>query len=181
MVAAVIDEWQANGRVGIRLSPTTPDAGSTPSDSDVMGTYGYLIGHLNRFNLSYLHLVKGSTTASRELPAGVGGAAPSVQRPLYRQQRLHAEDGPGRPPPPGPPTGSLSPSVVLRAHAPCGTATRRCVGETRGQNGWLPAGVTPLVLFKGQCTIYYFFRELRRYRPLAAQRSERDHVALYFC
>jgi N-ethylmaleimide reductase len=71
VVAAVVEEWQDSGRVGIRLSPTTPDAGNTPPDSDVMGTYGYLIQQLNRFNLAYLHFVEGSTAASRELPAGV--------------------------------------------------------------------------------------------------------------
>lgn len=72
VIAAVVDEWQDSGRVDIRLSPTTPDADNTPRGSDVMGTYGYLTGQLNQFNLTYLHLVEGSTTASRELPAGVG-------------------------------------------------------------------------------------------------------------
>jgi 2,4-dienoyl-CoA reductase-like NADH-dependent reductase (Old Yellow Enzyme family) len=71
VVAAVVDEWQDSGRVGIRLSPTTPDAGNTPPDSDVMGTYGYLIQQLNQFNLACLHFVEGSTATSRELPAGV--------------------------------------------------------------------------------------------------------------
>ncbi|MFD2937459.1 alkene reductase [Spirosoma flavum] len=71
VVAAVVEEWQDSGRVGIRLSPTTPDAGNTPPDSDVMGTYGYLIQALNTFNLAYLHMVEGKTGGSRELPAGI--------------------------------------------------------------------------------------------------------------
>ncbi|WP_373806935.1 alkene reductase, partial [Delftia acidovorans] len=45
--------WGAD-RVGIRLSPVTPNAGNTPLDSDVMALYGYLIPQLNRFGLAYL-------------------------------------------------------------------------------------------------------------------------------
>nr|WP_216295496.1 alkene reductase [Delftia acidovorans]MCA1071324.1 N-ethylmaleimide reductase [Delftia acidovorans] len=62
--------WGAD-RVGIRLSPVTPNAGNTPLDSDVMALYGYLIPQLNRFGLAYLHVVEGATGGSRELPPGV--------------------------------------------------------------------------------------------------------------
>lgn len=67
---AVVNVWGA-ARVGIRLSPVTPDAGNTPVDSDVMATYGYLIGQLNRHGLAYLHFVEGATATSRDVPDGV--------------------------------------------------------------------------------------------------------------
>ncbi|MEG1052893.1 MAG: hypothetical protein RSF79_12715 [Janthinobacterium sp.] len=67
---AVVNVWGA-AKVGIRLSPVTPDAGNTPVDSDVMATYGYLIGQLNRHGLAYLHFVEGATATSRDVPDGV--------------------------------------------------------------------------------------------------------------
>lgn len=70
VVEAVLGVWEP-GRVGIRLSPTTPDAGNTPPDSDVMATYGHLIRSLNRFGLAYLHFVEGATGGTRKLPAGI--------------------------------------------------------------------------------------------------------------
>jgi len=70
VVEAVLGVWES-GRVVIRLSPTTPDAGNTPLDSTVMETYGYLIRQLNRFNLAYLHVVEGSTAGPRTLPEGI--------------------------------------------------------------------------------------------------------------
>lgn len=71
VVDAVVGVWKDSGLVGIRLSPTTPDAGNTPTDSDVMDTYGFLIKQLNTYNLAYLHFVEGNTAQSRELPEGV--------------------------------------------------------------------------------------------------------------
>lgn len=67
---AVAQVW-GGARVGIRLSPVTPNAGNTPLDSDVMALYSYLIPQLNRFGLAYLHFVEGATGGSRELPPGV--------------------------------------------------------------------------------------------------------------
>lgn len=58
-------------RVGIRLSPVTPDVGNTPLDSNVMATYGHLIRELNRFQLAYLHVVEGVTGGSRAVPEDV--------------------------------------------------------------------------------------------------------------
>jgi N-ethylmaleimide reductase len=75
---ALVDIW-GSGRVGIRLSPVTPDAGNTPPDSNVMGLYGYLIQQLNKFNLAYLHFVEGATATSREVPEGVDMDALSAQ------------------------------------------------------------------------------------------------------
>lgn len=57
--------------VGIRLSPTTPDAGNTPMASQVMETYGYLMDKLNAYDLAYLHFVEGATAGSRDLPERV--------------------------------------------------------------------------------------------------------------
>ncbi|GFM76148.1 alkene reductase [Pseudomonas cichorii] len=67
---AIVDIWGSD-RVGIRLSPVTPDAGNTKPDSNVMGLHGYLIRQLNTFNLAYLHFVEGATATSREVPEGV--------------------------------------------------------------------------------------------------------------
>ncbi|MBE8716638.1 alkene reductase [Cellvibrio polysaccharolyticus] len=70
VTAAVVEVW-GHERVGIRLSPVTPDAGNTPLDSQVMQTYGYLIEQLNRFQLAYLHFVEGATATSRLVPENV--------------------------------------------------------------------------------------------------------------
>ncbi|SHM63298.1 N-ethylmaleimide reductase [Pseudomonas asturiensis] len=75
---AIVKIW-GNDRVGIRLSPVTPDAGNTPPDSNVMAMYGYLIQQLNTFDLAYLHFVEGATATSREVPAGVDMDALSAQ------------------------------------------------------------------------------------------------------
>ncbi len=75
---AIVDIW-GHDRVGIRLSPVTPDAGNTPPDSNVMALHGYLIQQLNRFNLAYLHFVEGATATSREVPEGVDMDALSAQ------------------------------------------------------------------------------------------------------
>jgi N-ethylmaleimide reductase len=75
---AIVDIW-GNDRVGIRLSPVTPDAGNTPPDSNVMALHGYLIQQLNRFDLPYLHFVEGATATSREVPEGVDMDALSAQ------------------------------------------------------------------------------------------------------
>jgi N-ethylmaleimide reductase len=64
---AVIDVW-GPGRVGIRLSPLSSQLVNTPLDSDVMGTYGYIIDQLNDFGLAYLHFVEGSPAGDRPNP-----------------------------------------------------------------------------------------------------------------
>ncbi|MBC3361511.1 alkene reductase [Pseudomonas sp. SWRI154] len=78
VTAAIVKIWGSE-RVGIRLSPVTPDAGNTPPDSNVMATYGYLIQQLNAFGLAYLHFVEGATATTREVPAGVDMDALSEQ------------------------------------------------------------------------------------------------------
>lgn len=75
---AIVDIW-GHDRVGIRLSPVTPDAGNTPPDSNVMALHGYLIQQLNRFDLAYLHFVEGATATSRDVPEGVDMDALSAQ------------------------------------------------------------------------------------------------------
>lgn len=74
----IVKIW-GHDRVGIRLSPVTPDAGNTPPDSNVMAMYGYLIQQLNQFNLAYLHFVEGATAISRTVPEGVDMDALSAQ------------------------------------------------------------------------------------------------------
>ncbi|MFI8479144.1 alkene reductase [Pseudomonas sp. NPDC078700] len=75
---AIVKIW-GNDKVGIRLSPVTPDAGNTPPDSNVMAMYGYLIQQLNRFDLAYLHFVEGATATSRAVPEGIDLDALSTQ------------------------------------------------------------------------------------------------------
>jgi N-ethylmaleimide reductase len=70
VTAAVVEVW-GHDRVGIRLSPVTPDAGNTPLDSQVMQIYGHLIDQLNRFQLAYMHFVEGATATSRSVPDGI--------------------------------------------------------------------------------------------------------------
>jgi N-ethylmaleimide reductase len=70
-VAEAVTEVWGGERVGIRLSPVSPNVGEIPLDSDVMGTYGYLIEQLNRFGLVYLHCVEGETTGPRNIPSDV--------------------------------------------------------------------------------------------------------------
>lgn len=67
---AVVAIWGGD-RVGIRLSPVTPDVGNTPLDSQVMETYGHLIQELNGLELAYLHVVEGATGGSRAVPDNV--------------------------------------------------------------------------------------------------------------
>ncbi len=69
-VAAAVTEVWGGERVGIRLSPLTPQPGNTPLDSDPMGTYGYLVERLNYFGLAYMHCIEGATQGSRDEPPG---------------------------------------------------------------------------------------------------------------
>jgi N-ethylmaleimide reductase len=71
VLGAITEVWGGGERVGIRLSPVTPEAGHIPLDSNVMGTYGHLIDLLRPFKLMYLHFVEGATGTSRALPPGV--------------------------------------------------------------------------------------------------------------
>ena len=61
ILEAIIPIW-GSGRVGIRLSPygTFNDI----ADSDPKGLFAYLINELNRFNLSYLHLIEPRATTA---------------------------------------------------------------------------------------------------------------------
>ena len=70
-VAEAVTGVLGGDRVGIRLSPITPQVGNTPLDSDPAGTYGTLIEALNQFSLVYLHLIEGATQGSREEIKGV--------------------------------------------------------------------------------------------------------------
>jgi N-ethylmaleimide reductase len=70
-VAQAVTEIWGGERVGIRLSPVSPNVGQIPLDSDVMGTCGYLIERLNPLGLVYLHCVEGETTGPRNVPADV--------------------------------------------------------------------------------------------------------------
>ena len=64
---AVTEIW-GGARTGLRLSPFTPANGI--SESDPMGTYGWIIPQLNRFSLAYLHMIEGATGGPRGLREG---------------------------------------------------------------------------------------------------------------
>ena len=66
---AVVGVWGGD-RVGIRLSPLTPQVGNTPLDSDPMALYSTLIERLNDLGLVYIHMIEGATQGSREEPPG---------------------------------------------------------------------------------------------------------------
>ncbi|HEX4172993.1 MAG TPA: alkene reductase [Acetobacteraceae bacterium] len=67
-VAEAVSGVWGGDRVGIRLSPVSPNVGGTPLDSDPMATYGDLVAQLNTFGLGYLHCVEGETTGPRTIP-----------------------------------------------------------------------------------------------------------------
>jgi len=70
-VAEAVTGVLGGDRVGIRLSPITPQVGNTPLDSEPAKTYGKLIDELNAFGLVYLHLIEGATQGSRDEVQGV--------------------------------------------------------------------------------------------------------------
>ncbi|HIF78440.1 MAG TPA: alkene reductase, partial [Sulfitobacter sp.] len=69
---AVTKVWGGE-RVGLRLSPFSPANGI--EDANPQETFEYVVKGLNRYNLSYLHLVEGATGGSRELDEGESIAA----------------------------------------------------------------------------------------------------------
>jgi len=69
---AVTKVWGGE-RVGLRLSPFSPANGI--EDAKPQETFEYVVKGLNRYNLSYLHLVEGATGGSRELDEGESIAA----------------------------------------------------------------------------------------------------------
>jgi N-ethylmaleimide reductase len=65
---ALVGEWGAE-RVGVRLSPTNPF--NDMADSNPAATFAVAVGELNRFGLSYLHIVEPIATdplAAGEMP-----------------------------------------------------------------------------------------------------------------
>jgi N-ethylmaleimide reductase len=56
-------------RVGVRLSPLSPVNGAD-LDSDPEGTYAYVVGQLNAFDLAYIHIIEGVTQGAREVAGG---------------------------------------------------------------------------------------------------------------
>ncbi|WP_142847720.1 alkene reductase [Telmatospirillum sp. J64-1] len=64
---AVIATWSAD-RVGIRLSPISP--ANDIADSNPEAVFSYAVEQLNRFGLSYLHVVEGATGGPREVENG---------------------------------------------------------------------------------------------------------------
>ena len=69
VVDAVCEVWGGGQRVGIRLSPSTTQPGSTDLDSDPTGTYGAYVEALNARNLLYVHVIEGITQKTRESDA----------------------------------------------------------------------------------------------------------------
>ncbi len=53
------------GRAGIRLSPVSP-VNDAELDSNPAATYGYVVEQLNKFGLTYLHVIEGVTQGPRE-------------------------------------------------------------------------------------------------------------------
>ena len=78
---AVTGVWGGGGRVGIRLSPITPQVGEIGIDSTVMATYSHLVEQLDRFGLVYMHVIEGVTQGDRTEP---GGYSSQKLRRLFR-------------------------------------------------------------------------------------------------
>ena len=64
---AVTEIWGAD-RTGLRLSPFSPANGLDIGDAQA--TFEHVVAGLNRYGLSYLHVVEGATGGPRDLPAG---------------------------------------------------------------------------------------------------------------
>ena len=62
---AVVDAV-GGGRTGIRLSPVTP--ANDAFDSDPQPLFEYVVKHLAKLGLAYVHLIVGATGGARELP-----------------------------------------------------------------------------------------------------------------
>jgi len=73
VAAAVVEVWGAD-RVGIRLSPVSPNV-SIGLDSNPMATYGALVAELSALRLVYLHCVEGETIGPRNIPRDFSFAA----------------------------------------------------------------------------------------------------------
>ena len=80
-VAEAVTRVLGGDRVGIRLSPITPQVANTPLDSNPATTYGTLIDELNQFSLVYMHLIEGATQGSRD---EVGGVSYQAMRRRFR-------------------------------------------------------------------------------------------------
>ena len=92
VVAAVVDIWGGD-RVGIRLSPTAPQVGDIPLDSDPMATFGALLDGLRPFNLAYLHEIEGATQANRDEPPGFSNQALRQRfTGLYMANNMYTRD-----------------------------------------------------------------------------------------
>jgi N-ethylmaleimide reductase len=62
---AIVDAI-GGGRTGIRLSPVTP--ANDAFDADPQPLFEYVVKHLAKLNLAYLHIIEGATGGARELP-----------------------------------------------------------------------------------------------------------------
>ena len=62
---AVVDAV-GGGRTGIRLSPVTP--ANDAFDSDPQPLFEYVVKHLAKLGLAYVHIIVGATGGARELP-----------------------------------------------------------------------------------------------------------------
>ena len=65
IIDAVVKEIGA-GKIGIRLSPTTP--ANDISDSNPQPVYEYLIKEINKRNIAFIHFIEGSTGGTRDIP-----------------------------------------------------------------------------------------------------------------
>ena len=75
VVEAVVAAWEP-GRVGVRLSPTSPF--NSMYDADPVATFGYAAGALDRFGLAYLHAIE--PVAGRGVVPGAPAVAPELRR-----------------------------------------------------------------------------------------------------
>ncbi len=74
-VAEAVTAVWGGKRVGVRLSPITPQVGEIGIDSTVMATYSHVVEQLNRFGLVYMHIIEGVTQGDRTEPAGYSSQA----------------------------------------------------------------------------------------------------------
>jgi len=87
IVSALISVWGA-GRVAVRIGPNGTWNGI--SDSDPKELFSSVAGHLNQFELAYLHLIEPRIAGSDLIDVGQGPIAAEWLRPLFKGKLISA-------------------------------------------------------------------------------------------
>jgi N-ethylmaleimide reductase len=87
IIEAVTEVW-GEGRVGVRISPSSVFNGM--GDSDPRALYGHLATRLNEFNLAYLHVIEPRISGGDTVAEGVAPVAAAELRSLFKGTLISA-------------------------------------------------------------------------------------------